>query len=89
MSTTRVPLSPRQAGLAPAHLSPGYFALVMATGIISVGCQLRGWTPAAKALLVLTAAEYTLLVVLTAWALAFTAMLHALIAPGPRQPGRA
>ncbi|MFE1748940.1 tellurite resistance/C4-dicarboxylate transporter family protein [Streptomyces anandii] len=67
MSTTRVPLSPRQAGLAPAHLSPGYFALVMATGIISVGCQLRGWTPAAKALLVLTAAEYTLLVVLTAW----------------------
>ncbi|UXY32053.1 tellurite resistance/C4-dicarboxylate transporter family protein [Streptomyces sp. HUAS TT20] len=67
MISTSVPLSPRRAGLSPAQLSPGYFALVMATGILSIGCQLRGWTPVAQTLLVLTAAEYTLLVVLTAW----------------------
>ncbi|MBT3153752.1 hypothetical protein HTV45_23265 [Streptomyces sp. CHD11] len=37
----------------------------MATGILSVGCQLGGWTPVAQSLLVLTGVEYALLVVLT------------------------
>ncbi|MFJ5559368.1 tellurite resistance/C4-dicarboxylate transporter family protein [Streptomyces sp. NPDC093250] len=62
-----VPPSPRLAGLTPARLSPGYFALVMATGILSVGCRLRGWTTVSRSLLVLAAVAYALLVVLTVW----------------------
>lgn len=67
MFSTTVPISPQRAGLSPKHLSPGYFALVMGTGIVSIGCNLRGWTLLAQALLVLTAVEYALLVVLTVW----------------------
>ena len=26
----------------PEHLSPGYFALVMATGIVAIGAEQRG-----------------------------------------------
>ena len=48
LSTSPPSPSPRLAGLTPARLSPGYFALVMATGILSVGCQLRGWSPVAR-----------------------------------------
>lgn len=41
----------------------------MATGIVSVGCQLRGWTLVSRTMLGLTAIEYAVLVVLTVWRL--------------------
>ena len=47
-----------------AGLTPGYFALVMATGIISVGLDLRGFTFASAVLFALAAAAYVVLVAL-------------------------
>ena len=61
------PATTQRFDLSPARLPPGYFALVMATGIVSVGCQLRGWTLVSRVMLGLTAAEYAVLVVLTVW----------------------
>jgi tellurite resistance protein TehA-like permease len=52
-------------GGAPAALAglfPGYFALVMATGIVSIGCRLLGMDGAARALLALNLAAYAALV---------------------------
>ncbi len=49
-----------------AGLSPGYFALVMATGIVSVGLNDVGLTAPSRALLWAAAASYAILVVLTA-----------------------
>lgn len=49
------------------HLSPGYFALVMATGIISVGLTLEGYTVASDVLLAVAAVAYVALVALTIW----------------------
>ena len=46
-------------------LDPGYFALVMATGIVSVGVRNHGLVTFSGALLWLTAAAYALLTVLT------------------------
>ena len=46
-------------------LDPGYFALVMATGIVSVGVRSHGLATFSASLLWLTAAAYALLVVLT------------------------
>lgn len=54
----------------PETLSPGYFAMVMATGIVAIGAGQRGWETLAVVLLVLTAVEYAVLVVLTLWRLA-------------------
>lgn len=51
-------------------LHPGYFALVMATGIVSVGLRDRGVPPASVALLWLAGAAYVVLVVLNGWRLA-------------------
>lgn len=51
----------------PERLSPGYFALVMATGIVSIGVQLRGWRTLSIILLVVAAFAYAVLVVLTVW----------------------
>lgn len=48
-----------------ATLFPGYFALVMATGIISVACFLLGLTPIAWALLVINVGAYGVLWLLT------------------------
>jgi tellurite resistance protein TehA-like permease len=52
---------------AVRDLSPGYFALVMATGIVSVGLQLEGMTVASVVLLVVAAVAYVVLVVLSVW----------------------
>ena len=51
-------------------LSPGYFALVMATGIVSIAAELRGFHRVAVALLWLNAAMYVALWALTVLRLA-------------------
>lgn len=50
-------------------LSPGYFAFVMAGGIVSIGLQLKDRTVASTAVLVVAAAGYAALVVLSLWRL--------------------
>jgi tellurite resistance protein TehA-like permease len=47
------------------ELSPAYFALVMATGIISVALDMLGMADAAKALFVLNVVNYVVLAVLS------------------------
>lgn len=47
-----------------AELSPGYFALVMATGIVSMGLQMRGFATSSRVLFALAGAAYAVLVVL-------------------------
>jgi tellurite resistance protein TehA-like permease len=44
-----------------ATLDPGYFALVMATGIVSVGCRLLGYPALAEVLLVAAVAGFIIL----------------------------
>ena len=51
----------------PSGLTPGYFAGVMATGIVSVGAQLKGFTLLAQVLFWLSVAFYVVLVVLNVW----------------------
>jgi tellurite resistance protein TehA-like permease len=51
-------------------LAPGYFALVMASGIISVGLLLKGFTRLSVALLLACAVSFAVLLVLTLWRLA-------------------
>jgi tellurite resistance protein TehA-like permease len=51
---------------AVASLFPGYFALVMATGIVSIAGHLLGWPRLARALLYLNLPAYATLVALTA-----------------------
>jgi tellurite resistance protein TehA-like permease len=50
-------------------LHPGYFALVMATGIVSIGMSNQGLTGLSLALLAIAVAAYAFLLVLTAWRL--------------------
>ncbi len=50
-------------------LTPGYFALVMATGIISVGMQLEGFEIISTLLLVICVVAFVTLLVLTGWRL--------------------
>ncbi|HYH33047.1 MAG TPA: tellurite resistance/C4-dicarboxylate transporter family protein [Pseudonocardia sp.] len=50
-------------------LTPGYFALVMGSGIISVGMLLAGHTALSALLLVVCAAAFVVLVALTGWRL--------------------
>lgn len=62
-------------------MSPGYFALVMATGIISVGMTLIGFQTLSFVLLVIGVGAYLVLLVLTGWRFlayrsAFLADLH-------------
>ncbi len=52
---------------ALAHLSPGYFALVMGTGIVSIGLHLTGFAQASLALLVVAGVSYAVLWVLYLW----------------------
>lgn len=52
---------------AVAGLTPGYFALVMATGIISVGLELEGVDAVSEALLAVCAGAFVVLLALTAW----------------------
>jgi len=55
---------------AVESLTPGYFALVMATGIISVGLALEGFDLLSDALLVTCGVVFVVLVLLTAWRIA-------------------
>jgi tellurite resistance protein TehA-like permease len=48
-------------------LTPGYFALVMASGIISVGMHLQGLNVLAHVLLVICAVAFVVLLVLNVW----------------------
>jgi tellurite resistance protein TehA-like permease len=48
-------------------LTPGYFALVMATGIISVGLRLEGFGLLSSVLLVVCVVSFVVLVPLTVW----------------------
>ena len=50
-------------------LSPAYFALVMATGIVSIASERAGFRTLAVALLWLNAGQYVLLWILTMWRL--------------------
>ena len=59
MTTT----APPSGGLAGMH--PAYFALVMATGIVSLACHLTGWSLLAEALFYLNLAFYGALWLLT------------------------
>jgi tellurite resistance protein TehA-like permease len=48
-------------------LTPGYFALVMASGILSVGMHLEGYDVLSVVLLVVCATAFVVLLTLTAW----------------------
>jgi tellurite resistance protein TehA-like permease len=48
-------------------LAPGYFALVMASGIVSVGMSLKGFTAISWVLLVVSVSAFVVLLLLTAW----------------------
>ena len=50
--------------VAVAGLTPGYFALVMATGIVSIGMRTNDWLPASVVLLVIAGIAYLVLVLL-------------------------
>jgi tellurite resistance protein TehA-like permease len=54
-------------GQALEGLTPGYFALVMATGILSVGLHLEGVAVLSGVLLGVCAAAFVVLAVLTGW----------------------
>lgn len=54
---------------AVGRLAPGYFAFVMATGIISVGLKLEHHVVLSRLLFALAAAGYVVLLALTAWRL--------------------
>ena len=58
------PLNVRMESIRTLH--PAYFALVMATGIVSIGAQLMGLRPLALALLVVNVAAFASLWILTA-----------------------
>ena len=66
--TSTQPVSPR-GWPTPKHMSPGYFALVMGTGIVTIGADQRGWHTAADILLIVTGLEYAVLVLLALWRL--------------------
>lgn len=52
---------------AVESLTPGYFALVMASGIISVGMRLEGFDALSAVLLAVCVAAFVVLLSLTAW----------------------
>lgn len=54
-----------------ANLFPGYFALVMATGIVSIAASLLQMTLIARVLLVINVVAYVILWLLTLWRLFF------------------
>ncbi|MGO1841810.1 MAG: tellurite resistance/C4-dicarboxylate transporter family protein, partial [Canibacter sp.] len=56
-----------QAALSVRVLTPGYFAFVMATGIVSVGAHLRNYETLATILLTLAIIGYVVLIVLNVW----------------------
>ena len=58
-----------RAGHAVEGLTPGYFALVMATGILSVGMHLEGFDGLSTALLAVCCTAFVVLLALTGWRL--------------------
>lgn len=69
-------------------LFPGYFALVMATGVVSIACQLLGMRPLALALIVVNWSAYLVLWLLTIIrAIRFRAFLLRDISDHQRAPG--
>lgn len=58
---------PARGWPTPKHMSPGYFAVVMGTGIVTTGAGQRGWHTLADVLLLLTVLEYATLVLLILW----------------------
>lgn len=63
-------LSPQQSsafGRELETLSPGYFALTMGTGILSIGLHEVGWEQVSLVLLAITAVSYVLLWALYIW----------------------
>ncbi|MDN5838463.1 MAG: tellurite resistance/C4-dicarboxylate transporter family protein [Yaniella sp.] len=54
---------------SPRDLTPGYFALVMGSGIVSISLHLRSYFIASIMLLIIAAVSYVLLVVLNLWRL--------------------
>lgn len=92
------PIGPVGAGIATRlrylfldgarSLFPGYFALVMATGVVSIACQFLGMRPIALALIVVNWIAYPLLWALTiARALRFRSLLLRDISDHQRAPG--
>jgi len=67
-------------------LSPGYFALVMGSGIVSVGLYLQEFFVLSTILLLVCAVAYVVLLLLTAWRLVF---FRSDIAEDFRDPRRA
>ncbi|CCH76113.1 conserved membrane hypothetical protein [Nostocoides japonicum T1-X7] len=67
MEDERAPASglAARADEAVRTLTPGYFAAVMATGIVSVATQLKGWASLSAALLVIAIAIYAILILLS------------------------
>ena len=65
--TGRSPRDDAKARGPPRAHVPGYFAVVMGTGIITIGAGQRGWHTLAELLLILTAGEYAVLVLLSLW----------------------
>lgn len=71
-----------------AELFPGYFALVMATGIVSIACDLLGWPVLARVLLAVNLVAFVVLAAFTAArAIAFTRRLLADLADHARGSG--
>ncbi|MDN5789972.1 MAG: tellurite resistance/C4-dicarboxylate transporter family protein [Micrococcales bacterium] len=81
----RRPLSGRVESMVEG-LTPGYFALVMASGIVSLGLHLTGFDVLSVALFVVCIASYVLLCLLNLWR--FIAYRHAM-ASDFRAPRRA
>ena len=65
------PTRPNALARAAADLFPGYFALVMATGIISIACFVLGMKTIALALLIINVIAYVVLCLLLAFRLLF------------------
>lgn len=61
------PDSANARGLSVGNLTPGYFASVMATGIISIGAELKGLTALAIVLFWLAVGLHVLLMGLNVW----------------------
>lgn len=52
---------------SPRDLTPGYFALVMASGIISIACYLLDYMAISTGLVIIAAVAYVLLIMLNIW----------------------
>lgn len=78
------PTAARMRG--PAQLTPGYFAGVMGTGIVSIGAQLTGHAVLASSLFGLAIVFYAVLIALNVWRLV---SYRQFVAADLRDPARA